>query len=42
MTCGEIPTKMISNDVGDAKLIEKYCNRCFNKWDKLGKRKHSA
>jgi len=28
---------MISNDEGDAKLIEKYCNRCFNKWDKLGK-----
>jgi hypothetical protein len=30
MTCGEIPTKMISYDVGDAKLIEKCCDRCFN------------
>jgi hypothetical protein len=42
MTCGEIPTKIISNDVGNTKLMEKYCDRRFNKWDKLGKRKHSG
>ena len=31
LTCGDIPTKMISYDVGEPKLIEKYCDRCFNK-----------
>jgi hypothetical protein len=27
--CGKIPTKKVIKDVGDAKLIEKYCEACY-------------
>lgn len=27
--CCEIPTKKVSYDVGDAKLIEFYCDKCY-------------
>jgi hypothetical protein len=27
--CGRIPSKIIIQDVGDAKLIEKYCEACY-------------
>jgi hypothetical protein len=33
--CERIPTKIVSYDMGGAKLIEKYCDECFKKWDKL-------
>lgn len=29
--CMDIPTKKISYDVGDAKLIEFYCDLCYQK-----------
>ncbi len=32
--CEEIPTKILTYDVGGAHLIEKYCDRCFKKWVK--------
>lgn len=28
--CYNIPMKKIIYDIGDAKLIERYCNSCFN------------
>ena len=37
--CGEIPTKIVSYDMDGAKLIEKYCDKCFKKWEKLEKKK---
>jgi hypothetical protein len=37
--CEEIPTRLVSYDVGGAQLIEKYCDECFKKWDKLEKKK---
>ena len=30
--CGKVPTKLVTYDVEDAKLIEKYCEACFEKW----------
>ena len=38
-TCGAIPTKILSFDVEDAKLIEKYCDKCFAKLDKNERRR---
>jgi hypothetical protein len=35
--CKGIPTKIVSYDVGDAQLIEKYCEKCFKKWKKSEK-----
>ena len=32
--CQKIPTKIVSYDMHGAKLIEKYCDECFKKWDK--------
>ena len=32
--CGSIPTKKVSYDVDGAKLVQKYCNKCFKKWAK--------
>lgn len=29
--CGNVPSKMISRDVGGATLIERYCEDCFKK-----------
>ena len=37
--CERIPTKIVSYDMGGAKLIEKYCDECFKKWDELEKKK---
>jgi hypothetical protein len=34
MTCKNIPTKIVSYDVGDAQVVQKYCDKCFKKWDK--------
>lgn len=28
--CYNIPTKKITYDVGDAELVERYCDKCFN------------
>ena len=33
--CQGIPTKIVSYDVDGAQLIQKYCDKCFEKWDKL-------
>lgn len=33
--CERIPTKMVSYDVHKALLIEKYCDKCFENWEKL-------
>jgi hypothetical protein len=30
--CEGIPSKIVSYDVGDAHLIEKYCEKCFKNW----------
>lgn len=27
--CMDIPTKKVSYDIGDARLLELYCDRCF-------------
>lgn len=35
--CQGIPTKIVSYDVDGAQLIQKYCDKCFEKWDKLEK-----
>jgi hypothetical protein len=32
--CHGIPTKIVTYDKNGAKLIEKYCDECFKKWDK--------
>jgi hypothetical protein len=39
LTCGNIPTKKLIYDAGGAQLIERYCENCFKKWDKLEKKK---
>jgi hypothetical protein len=36
--CDGIPTKIVSYDVHGAELIQKYCNSCFKKWEKLEKK----
>ena len=36
--CYNIPTKKISYDIGDAKLVERNCDKCFN-FRKGGRRK---
>ena len=36
--CEGIPTKIVSYDVDGAQVIQKYCDKCFKKWDKLEKR----
>jgi hypothetical protein len=36
--CYSIPTKKISYDIGDAILVERYCDKCFN-FSKDGRRK---
>ncbi|CAN5587175.1 hypothetical protein BH18THE1_BH18THE1_00850 [soil metagenome] len=38
--CEALPTKILSYDVEGAQLIEKYCDKCFKKWDKLEKKNH--
>ena len=35
--CEAIPTIIVSYDVDGAQLIQKYCDECFKKWDKLEK-----
>ena len=32
-SCGEYPAYSLSYDVGGAKLIERYCEPCFRKWE---------
>jgi hypothetical protein len=32
--CGKVPTKLETYDMDGASLIEKYCDKCFEKWDK--------
>lgn len=32
-SCGAIPTKLVTFDVDGASLIEKYCDKCFEKWE---------
>jgi hypothetical protein len=31
--CGSLPTKILTYDVVGAKLIERYCDKCFKKWE---------
>ena len=37
--CEGIPTMIVSYDVDGAQLIQKYCDKCFKKWDKLEKKR---
>ncbi|MGI0021278.1 MAG: hypothetical protein ACRD9Q_00315 [Nitrososphaeraceae archaeon] len=39
MDCEDIPTKIVRYDMDGAQLIQKYCDKCFDKWDKLERRK---
>lgn len=32
--CGEIPTRNITFDAEGATVIERYCDKCFQKWKK--------
>ena len=34
MLCVNIPTKLVRYDMDGIILIEKYCDNCFEKWDK--------
>ena len=36
--CDGIPTIIVSYDVDGAQLIQKYCDKCFKKWDNLEKK----
>ena len=38
LSCYEIPTKKVSYDIGDALLVERYCDNCF-KYMKKGRSK---
>lgn len=31
-SCEGVPKKLVEYDVGNAKLIERYCDDCFMKW----------
>ena len=31
--CERIPAKIVSYDVHNAQLIEKYCDKCFKEWE---------
>lgn len=37
--CGGIPTKLVTYDMEGASKIEKYCDGCFEKWDKSERKK---
>jgi hypothetical protein len=37
-TCGNLPTKILTYDVVGAKVIERYCDKCFQKWEKSERR----
>ena len=32
MSCGNVPNKMLIHDADGATVIERYCNKCFQKW----------
>ena len=32
MNCGNVPHKMLIHDADGATVIERYCNKCFQKW----------
>ena len=36
--CEGVPAKIVSYDVDGAQLIQKYCDKCFKRWDKGQKR----
>jgi hypothetical protein len=38
--CDGIPNKIVSFDMEGAFLIEKYCEKCFEKWDRLQQKEH--
>ncbi len=35
MTCDEFPTKQVIYQLEGIQLVEKYCDECFKKWDRL-------
>jgi hypothetical protein len=36
MLCAQLPTRLVSYDIDGAQLVERYCDKCFEKqkWDK--------
>lgn len=36
MLCAQLPTRLVSYDMDGAQLVERYCEKCFEKqkWDK--------
>jgi hypothetical protein len=39
MLCAQLPTRLVSYDMDGAQLVERYCEKCFRKWEKIEKRK---
>ena len=34
MLCAQLPTRLVSYDMDGAQLVERYCEKCFRKWEK--------
>lgn len=39
MLCAQLPTRLVRYDMDGAQLVERYCEKCFKKWDQLEKKK---
>jgi hypothetical protein len=35
MICEGIPTRLVCYNMEGVQLVQRYCNECFKKWDKL-------
>lgn len=42
MLCAQLPTRIVRYDMDGAQLVERYCDKCYKKWDILERNKQSV